>query len=436
MVILLKLLTILGTLGGVFLQSDQKWTDFQPVKAIKLELSDSQQPSIWTILGELDYEQAGAMTTHLKKSLLEFQSKYSYVLAKGEHVISKHNAAGVSFDDPYEFPYGSSLALLSYSLGILLEGFRPAVIYHPMIESLKGKDRNNPILQRQKQKSLFDLLTTLPSFDGSQSVEDSKEIVNGLDSYGREAMTYVNTILGKSKNEAWLDSFYALGIEEAPLTSSDQLKIKLHRLLSYSLAVIHEFKVSPSAPRIAGLPTVDRHYMFGWWVNCPNSLGSCLCSQLPEDLIVSVTPTLRIYIVPSLELSLIVHTTQKADVRSLREMLGEDKSVWSEMRTFLENLGGTSDRFQEVKQGSPVNSEAKSSNALPENENDSVEKVAKDSDDATIRFIHHVWPVLVFVFWVVSSHVWVYWMLHCCWILATYASKRTHIPRPKSGSAN
>ena len=29
------------------------------------------------------------------------------------------------------------------------------------------------------------------------------------------------------------------------------------------------------------------------------------------------------------------------------------------MRTFLENLGGTSDQFQELKQGSSVNSEAK-----------------------------------------------------------------------------
>ena len=34
-------------------------------------------------------------------------------------------------------------------------------------------------------------------------------------------------------------------------------------------------------------------------------------------------------------------------------------SVLSDMRTFLENLGGTSHRFQEVKQGSSVNSEAK-----------------------------------------------------------------------------
>ena len=36
-----------------------------------------------------------------------------------------------------------------------------------------------------------------------------------------------------------------------------------------------------------------------------------------------------------------------------------DFSVWPEMRTFLKNLGCTSDLFQEVKQGSPVNSEDK-----------------------------------------------------------------------------
>ena len=38
-------------------------------------------------------------------------------------------------------------------------------------------------------------------------------------------------------------------------------------------------------------------------------------------------------------------------------------SVWSEMRTFLKNLGCTSDLFQEVKQGSPVNSEDKKETA-------------------------------------------------------------------------
>ena len=49
------------------------------------------------------------------------------------------------------------------------------------------------------------------------------------------------------------------------------------------------------------------------------------------------------------------------------------------MCTFLENLGGTSDQFQEEKQGSPVNSEKS------ENENDDVERVDKDSDDATVH---------------------------------------------------
>ena len=47
--------------------------------------------------------------------------------------------------------------------------------------------------------------------------------------------------------------------------------------------------------------------------------------------------------------------------------------------------------------------EAQKESLLPENENDGVERVDKDSDDATVCFIHQVWPVLVFVFWVVSS---------------------------------
>ena len=54
---------------------------------------------------------------------------------------------------------------------------------------------------------------------------------------------------------------------------------------------------------------------------------------------------------------------------------------------FLENLGDTSDRFQEVKQGSPVNFGAKKK---PENNNDGVESVDKNSDDVTVCCVHHV----------------------------------------------
>ena len=51
---------------------------------------------------------------------------------------------------------------------------------------------------------------------------------------------------------------------------------------------------------------------------------------------------------------------------------------------------------------------------LPENEKVGVKTVDKDSDDATVC-LSGVASSGVSV--LSGSYVWVYWMLHCCWIL-------------------
>ncbi len=444
---LLNILVILSNLGIVFMQPGDGWSDYRPIQSIALEMPDIHQPSIWNILGEMNSDQAGAMVTHLKTTLQPFRSKSSYVLAKGSHVISKHSVAGINLEDFYELPYSNVLALLSFNLGILLEGFRPAVIYQPMIKSLKGKDQNNPNLRHKKESSLLDLLTSLPPLDKKQSVQDSESVLSGLAAYGLEAVSFVNIVLGKDKHEAWLDSFYALSIEEAPLTSDGRVKMRIRNLISYSLAVIHELnKVSASSKTSRRM--VDQHYMYGWWINCPRSLGSCLCPQLPKDLIISASPGLRIYIVPSVELTLVVHNKDSTNVKSLNSLMESDQSMWREILVFLQSIGESSEmKDQNVKE--PIDPEEQKmafedKNEIEVENLDSGNHKSNDADGSTVdedqsllvHYIHQVWPVLVFLFWVISSHVWVYWMFHCCWLLATAASKRTHIPRPKSGARN
>jgi len=415
-----ELLVIICNLGVVFPQPEFSWTDYNPVKSIGFDLPEPESHSIWTLLNELDYEQAGAMTSYLKTSLLTFRSKNSYILAKGSHVISKHSVKNDRLDNFFTFPYGNSLALLSFNLRILLEGFKPTVLYETMEKSLQKKGRSNPVLQHQKSNSLYDLLASL---DNIQLAQDSEKVIKDLEAFGEEATTFVNALLGKSRDEAWLDSFYALGIEESPMTTSGQVQMRLNRVLSYSLAVMHELKAVDPATATTKLPTAARHYLFGWLINCPRSLDSCMYPLLPRDLLISVSPSLRIYVVPSLELTLVIRNSNKAVGKSLRNLIDGDNIVWTEISKFLETIGGTSDRYQETR----VNSKA---------DDNSSKHAGSDPEDPMVKFIHQIWPVLVFVFWVVSSHVWVYWMFHCCWIMATYVSKRTHIPRPKSGAGH
>lgn len=93
----------LSNLGVVLLQGELRWSNFQPVQSIALELPVVTQSSAWALLTEMDYEQAGAMTSHLRKALQEFKSKNSYIFAKGSHVISKHSAPGITLDDFMNF---------------------------------------------------------------------------------------------------------------------------------------------------------------------------------------------------------------------------------------------------------------------------------------------------------------------------------------------
>ena len=420
----LEVLAIIGNLGVVVLQPELGWIDYKPVKSIGLELPEPESRSVWTVLNELDYEQAGTMTVYMKTSLKSFRSKYSYMLAKGSHVISKHSIKGIKLDSFFDFPYGNSLALLSFNLKILLEGLKPAVLYEPMENSLQVKDRSNPVLKHQKENSLYNLLSSL---DNAHLARVSGMIVKDLEKLGEEAITFTNTVLGKSRDEAWLDSFYALGIEESPMTTSGQIQMRFNRVLSYSLAVMHELKSIKPATTTKHLPTANHHYLFGWFINCPRSLDSCMYPRLPKDLLISASSSLRIYLVPSLELTLIVRSVKKATEKSLEDLIDGDNIVWTEIITFLETIGGTSDRHPEasVSSSNENNSEDTSKDAVVDE---------NDPEDPMVKLIHQIWPVLVFVFWVVSSHVWVYWMLHCCWIMATYASKRTHTPRPKSGA--
>ena len=412
----LKVVVFLCALTSALLQSD-KGSKLEPIESINLHIPTLSPSSIWTSFHEVDAKQAGVMTSMLKKGVRRYQSKNpraSIIISKGERVIVEKLSPGVKLNTLFELPYSNYLSILSVSLVILLENHNPSRIHGPMGAALKDKDLKNPIFTTHKEKSLYDILRTLPTPYGAESIKNS-DTLGDLNGIGKVVLSYVNSILGDTMSEAWMDALFALGIQTLSVTEAGQLKVSLHHLLHFTLSMMHELQSIEEALSVDVLPNVDQLFMFGWWINCPRKLNVCLFPGLPEDLIISASPSLRLYISPSLEFSLAVLDNNATGIASLSDIANTDEALWAAIRSSLRSVGGSSDRF--------------SAPDTPESN-----KLTGESNDSMIHLLKIFYPILFFLFWVLAVHGLVYCTLHLCWFIAVGLSKETHEARPKTAT--
>ena len=60
------------------------------------------------------------------------------------------------------------------------------------------------------------------------------------------------------------------------------------------------------------------------------------------------------------------------------------------------------------------------------------EGAGEKEDSPLTRAIYVGWPIAVFLFYTIFSHVWVYWIAHLLWIVASSLSSNVYLPRPKT----
>ena len=404
----LKVLVFLCALRCALLQTDCKGTKFEPIQFIKAQVPDVDHSSIWTAFREFDAKQAGTMTSLLMKGLRKYQTENpqtSIILSKGQRVINKRLSPGTLWTTPYQFPYSNSLALLSIGMEILLEGYNPDTIHGPMGEALEGKEKENSLFDGYKEKSLFNVLTNLTTTLDEDVLKNS-DLLDELNDNGKVVLSFVNSVLGKTKSEAWTDALFALGIEKFSIIDSGQLKISLEHVFHYALSVIQELR-SKATCSPDSLPYVDQRFLFGWWINCPRDLDVCMFPELPADLVLSVSPSLRLYICPSLELSMIVYNSKTTQTKSLSDVVHADKGIWTKIRASLE---------VSVHQSDPIEKPV----------------IAAESENLVIRLVIMFYPFFSFVFWVGATHVCVYWGFHIIWFVIKLTSKNIHESRPKT----
>ena len=386
------------------IQSNKELIPFEPVQYIKSQISQVNESSVWGQLNEADTAQAGELSSLIKIQLekLMEDSGTNVVLAKGERIICKQLSSEIKMDTPVVFPYTNVLSFLSMSLTILLENFQSRLINEPLSEVLKGKDLADPILDGHEHRNFLNLLNAPYTVDKEEVPMESSKIFEDLHINGKLASYFINSVLGNSAGEAWVDALMAFGIEKKDINVEIEPYLSLNNILQYALAVIHDFHMMDKATKSMTLE--DQWYLFGWWINCPVTSNECMLPGLPRDLIFSLDPALRIYISPSFEIVLIVSDT-RSHLKSVNELFTHDKKIWLKVSSALQNIS-----------------------------NEKLNYTGADSRTlyTSNDFIYASWPVLVFIFWVMSSHIWVYWMFYCCWFTATCVSKRTHILRPKT----
>lgn len=401
-----QLVVIASSLQLALLQTSRELIPFEPVQYLQLKSLSVNKSSVWNQILEASPQQIAEVSSLIKKNLHSTLkgTETNIIFAKGERIISKKLSSKTIFNAASKVPYANLVPFLSVSMTILLEGFQSKLIERPIGEILKGEDLLNPMIEGYKSKSLLEILCMVALDYSGAPMLDSKLKIDYLNKHGEVALFFVNSILGNSANEAWMDALMAFNIENYQ-TDSTQLKLSLRDIFQYVLTVMHDFHVMQEATEIE-LPLQDPRYLFGWWLNCATN-GVCVFPELPNDLIYSVSSSLRIYISPTFELFLII-SDAKSDLTTLKDVIDADKKIWKQIYSVLDEDA-----------------------TLEESTTASVSVAADNTDLLVVGFIHRAWPIFVFIFWVVSSHIWVYWMLHCCWFVATAMSKRTHVSRPQ-----
>lgn len=463
--------------------------DHEPVEHLKAHFpktGDEKSGKLGRFL-QLPPNEMTRKTAQIEKNLRNVLKKQPHVSAfflKRTTVLAKRTAAGIQFNSTFLLPHGILLPILSTSLTILLEGYKGALIYNTMGGVLKGTDRGHPDVRSFQALSLHDLVTKLPPKSGVE-YSDNPSLLSDLNKRGKAARYFVNAILEEVAEDAWRDALISVAMDNSAFAENGQMLTSFKDLGMYadtlSSDLINFFEVAKS-----DVYQLDEgHYLYGWWFNCPRSSkdSTCLAPFLPSDCVAILNPAIRIYSFPRLNLHLIVGNSGSAGTHTLAEVLHQDKLIWNTLYSVVDPDAAEPSQPQQdkdkeakadtIKVGeahtvSPTpketvakhtssaqedeiigestvkpktvaskNGSPKSSSGTNKREEDVVvEEIAREKKDGQqsllIRAIHMSWPVTVFLFYTVFSHVWVYWVIHLLWLVCSSLFSGIHLPRPKT----
>ena len=385
---------------------------YEPLEMLKTYLpkQTGKDESPWSKFKNAGSHELKNWTSVMKKNVRTHLSKardVSVMFLKGEDMLIEKLAHQMKKNSSITIPYANVMSIIGITLPILLENYKSSVLTDPIGKILKGPDRQNPVVSGHEKWSCLDLLNKLPETDDSANILRDPQLMQALNSRGKLLLYVTNTVLGNSAREAWLDALLSVGMEEARIDNKGALVTSLNDLTHYVFTILHGFEVGPAAPKLEAYSPDTGRYLFSWWFNCPvgGEKDDCLFPRIPPDTVLNLSPGLRIYVSPYLRLSLIIANrssgSQAKQSMTIADILREDGHIWNQIYSVID--------------------------PTPQN----TEEVTKETQKAWTR-TGWLWPILVFLFFILSSHVWVYWMFHAFWYVVGFFVKRTHTPRPKT----
>ena len=335
--------------------------------------------------------------THLKGK------EVSVLFSKEGKTLFKSLSPGVMLNTSIILPRATVLSLIGITLPILLEDYKKDVLTEPIGNILRGDDVENSLVKGHESLSLFDLLTKLPKTDSS--ILQDPALFRALFKRGNLALYYVNAVLGPGLREAWVDATFSVGMEMTRLNkAATTLTGSFEELQQYLLMLDHELSVVDEVSKSKLYPLDGERFLFHWWLNCPKD-STCLFPRLPRDTIINFSPDLQLYILPSSDLSLIVLGGTKQPP-TLESIIQRDKLIWNQIYSVLDPTAADDE--------APIQEEG------------------REESSTLANLIYKGWPILVFVFFIVTANVWVYWLIRVVRYLATFISNKAHVPRPKT----
>ena len=397
---------------------------YEPMSVVKTLLGNNNDNTIWRRLSESGSQVHIALQSAMKPLLRKGQAVLLSVRGK---LVLQEMSGDVSLANSLVLPNPNVLSLLGTSIQIFFEGFKPEVLTDKLGSVLKEKDKS--LAHGHETDSLLDLLNFIPSADND--VTSWKK----FNQQSESAFEVGNKLLGNSAREAWQDSFMGVEMDDAEYKEG-VIKTQLSLVTRFATSVANELKTIKPLKKIPHSHS-DR-FAFGWWLNCRENSESCHLQSAPSGMVFSISSQLRIYIVPSLDTTLIVADTFNAEnlLGSFDTIVKSDDKIWQEIKNAIQ---------------------LKQNDQLP---NDKVEsrKIEREADAETnevlglsailqqllgyfkqylefLETLNWFYRGLVFSLFVIFSHYICYCGFHSLWLFGTTFSKSMHEARPRGTHA-
>lgn len=422
------------------------------------------------------------LTTTSRDKLLKDIEKHTkhlidtkaFVLSLNGQILLEHFPSDMQWNTSHIIPYPNLVTFVMTSLSILFEGFRPDVLMRPLPEIVQGTDVIIP--EAFRNSNLMDLLGKTP--EGFEI--ETKHFLVSYETQAYVALQVVNSLLRTSLNDAWRDLCMSLQLDNSIINEDKKLVSPFTDLYHFTEVVHSDLTSLPVHPPEELHYDRSEHYVLGWWINGGyDGLGHRLLDVLPDDALFSFSPTVQIFVIPSLKMSAVMVNNPRTswNQKTVAEILTEDNEIWRQVLMVSNpsyHDAYTKEKEEREKRESKekedmirvtktqneeklkeeivkVNEDIKK---VIENEEKMTENTPQSSDIfdtiltvllAPIKGIlylvylyldfaasqHVIVRVLLFVGWIVIGHSVVSGIFHTIWFILRLISSRTYQPRPK-----